>query len=103
MDEEAAPAAVEGTHRSPISAAPTSPFSSPSATSSSVSNVAATEATGECREEDLSDKNVEDVAPPTVKIAWVDNDALVSDQGFVIKLIINTWSKKKTVHSAGFV
>ena len=67
VDEEAAPAAVEGMHRSPIPAAPTSPFSSPSATSSSVSNVAATEATGERREEDLSDKNVEDVAPPTVK------------------------------------
>jgi hypothetical protein len=46
----------------------------------------------------LFDKNVEDedVAPPTVKIAQVDNDALVSDQGFYIKLIVNT-------HSAGFI
>jgi len=42
----------------------------------------------------LLNKNVEDVAPPTVKIARVDNDALVSDQGFHIKLIINTWSKR---------
>jgi len=52
VDEEAAPAAVEGTHRSPIPAAPTSPFSSSSATSSRVSNDAATEATGERREEE---------------------------------------------------
>ena len=49
----------------------------------------------ECREEDSSDKNVEDVAPPTVKIARVGNDALDSDQGFLIKLIVNTWSKKR--------
>ncbi len=28
----------------------------------------------------MLNKNVEDVAPPTVKIARVDNDALVSDQ-----------------------
>ncbi len=40
------------------------------------------------------DENVEDVAPPTVKIVWFDNDALVSDQGFHIKLIVNTWSKQ---------
>ena len=52
VDEEAAPAAVEGTHRSPIPAAPMPPFSSSSATSSRVSNDAATEATGERREEE---------------------------------------------------
>ena len=40
------------------------------------------------------DKNVEDVAPLTVKIVRVDNDALVSDQGFLIKLIVNIWSKQ---------
>ncbi len=39
-------------------------------------------------------KNVEDVAPLTVKIVRVDNDALVSDQGFLIKLIVNIWSKR---------
>jgi len=47
-DEEAAPMAVEGMHRSPIPAAPTPPLSSSSATSSRVSNDAVTEATGVC-------------------------------------------------------
>jgi len=42
----------------------------------------------------FAQQNVEDVAPPTVKIARVDNDALVSDLGFLIKLIVNTWSKQ---------
>jgi hypothetical protein len=55
-------------HRSPIPAAPTPPLSSSLATSSSVSNDAATEATGERREEDSSDKNVEDVAPPVSQV-----------------------------------
>ncbi len=65
MDEQAATAAVEDMHRSPIPAAPTSPFSSPLATSSIDT---ATEATGERREEDSSDKNVEDVAPPVSQV-----------------------------------
>ncbi len=54
VDTEAAPAAVEGMHRSPIPAAPMSPFSLSSATSSRVSCDAVTKATGEHREEESS-------------------------------------------------
>jgi hypothetical protein len=44
----------------------------------------------------MSDKNVKDDTPATVKIECVDNDILVSNQVGVscIKLTRNTWSKQ---------
>jgi len=44
--------------------------------------------------EKVPNENVEDVAPPTVKMVCVDNDTLVSDQVYYIKLTRNTSSQQ---------